>query len=89
MANLFDQFDQQEVAFKNKGQPQPDDVNLFDQFDPKTGVEAELESGNWTNLDQVQGAGLVLEGMTLGWSDELITAVGAVVETATSDTGAD
>lgn len=89
MANLFDQFDQQEVAFKNKGQSQPDDVNLFDQFDPKTGVEAELESGNWTNLDQVQGAGLVLEGMTLGWSDELITAVGAVVETATSDTGAD
>jgi hypothetical protein len=89
MANYFDQFDQQEEAFKNEGQPQSDYVNYFDRFDPKTGVETELESGNWTNLDSVQGAGLVLEGMTLGWSDELITAVGAAVETATGDTDVD
>jgi hypothetical protein len=89
MANYFDQFDQQEEAFKNEGQPRSDYVNYFDRFDPKTGVETELESGNWTNLDSVQGAGLVLEGMTLGWSDELITAVGAAVETATGDTDVD
>jgi len=72
MANFFDQFDSQKTALTNEGQPQSKPVNFFDQFDPKTGVETELESGNWTNLDSVQGAGLVLEGMTLGWSDKLL-----------------
>ena len=89
MANFFDQFDSQKTALTNEGQPQSKPVNFFDQFDPKTGVETELESGNWTNLDSVQGAGLVLEGMTLGWSDEALTAIGAAIETATSDTGED
>ena len=55
----------------------------------KNETKEQIQSGNWTNLDSVQGAGLVLEGMTLGWSDELITAVGAAVETATGDTGED
>lgn len=71
-------------------QQQPQGISFADlPAQAKNETEEQIQSGNWTNLDQVQGAGLVLEGMTLGWSDELITAMGAVVETATSDTGAD
>jgi len=55
----------------------------------KNETKEQIQSGNWANLDAVQGAGLVLEGMTLGWSDEALTAIGAAVETATSDTGED
>lgn len=48
-------------------------------------AEAALESGEWTNKDSLMGASLFIEGMTLGWSDEMITGVASAAEAFASD----
>lgn len=48
-------------------------------------VKASLESGEWTNKDSLMGASLFIEGMTLGWSDEMITGVVSAAESLASD----
>jgi hypothetical protein len=87
--NSLARFLPESESLSNKNQNASERVNSLARFLPKTGVETELESGNWTNWDSTQGAGLVLEGMTLGWSDEALTAIASVIETGTSDTNED
>jgi hypothetical protein len=43
-------------------------------------TEAALESGEWTSRDSLMGASLFIEGMTLGWSDEMLTGLASAAE---------
>tara|TARA_R110001606_G_scaffold254727_1_gene402693 strand:- start:42 stop:2315 length:2274 start_codon:yes stop_codon:yes gene_type:complete len=48
-------------------------------------AEAALESGEWTSKDSLMGASLFIEGMTLGWSDEMLTGVASAAQSFASD----
>ena len=47
-------------------------------------TEAALESGEWTSRDSLMGASLFIEGMTLGWSDEMLTGLASAAESFSS-----
>lgn len=66
----------------------PELVKLLEQHktnNVENPAEAALESGEWTNKDSLMGASLFIEGMTLGWSDEMITGVASAAEAFASD----
>jgi len=48
-------------------------------------IEAALESGEWTSKDSLMGASLFIEGMTLGWSDEMLIGVASAAQSFASE----
>jgi len=83
MANFFDQEDTTEeqalVPLPTKGTG-----NFFDQEDT-TEEQAEVKSGEWLDTDTYSTAMSVLQGFTLGWSDEAIVGMGAAFTSAITD----
>jgi len=64
-------------------------VNPFAALPKKTvitsEVEAEIASGEWTSEDSLAGALIFIEGMTLGWSDEVGLGLASLAVSATTD----
>lgn len=48
-------------------------------------IEADIATGEWTNLDSLSGALIFLEGATLGWSDEVGIGLASLAMSASSD----
>ena len=48
-------------------------------------IEADIATGEWTNLDSLSGALIFLEGATLGWSDEVGIGLASLSMSAGSD----
>jgi len=48
-------------------------------------IEADIATGEWTNLDSLSGALIFLEGATLGWSDEVGISLASMAMSAGSD----
>ena len=48
-------------------------------------IEADIATGEWTNLDSLSGALIFLEGATLGWSDEVGIGLASLAMSAGSD----
>jgi len=48
-------------------------------------IEADIATGEWTNLDSLSGALIFLEGATLGWSDEVGIGLASLAMSAVSD----
>ncbi len=64
-------------------------AGFFDDIPPivpiKNEIEAEIASGEWTSQDSLAGSLIFLEGMTLGWSDEVGVGLAALATSATTD----
>lgn len=83
--NMFQQYANQQAEQELKQQAEP---NMFEQFSSQniqnTMDVSQIEQDGWYE-DPVMAARMVLDGMTLGWSDEAIASIGATYATMTDD----
>ena len=86
MANMFQQYANQQALEK---QAQQESTNMFEAFLDEniqdTQSVEQIEQEGWYE-DPVMAARMVLDGATLGWSDEAIAALGATYTVMTDDT---
>ena len=92
MANPYDQYfspsqTQSAQPIQQQEPAQPVESNPYAAFftPQKTERAAELESGEWLLKDNVSTALAVLEGATLGWSDEIGVATAAAAVASTGE----
>jgi hypothetical protein len=85
MANMFQQFANQQTEQTAQQQQRP---NMFESFAPQniqnTQAAEQIQEEGWYE-DPVMAARMVLDGMTLGWSDEAIAAIGATYTSMTDE----
>jgi hypothetical protein len=73
---------------ETSGQQVAEEFDPFAKYDTPVKankIEEDISTGEWTNLDSLSGAFIFLEGVTLGWSDEVGIGLASLAMSTGSD----